>query len=53
MHRTFGYEERHNVIHFSSGTLKTGLHGFLQNCATLKKVCKKTSKKPALVRGVF
>jgi hypothetical protein len=40
-----------SVIYFSSGTLKTGLHGFLQNCASLKKVCKKTSKKPALVRG--
>ncbi|CAM6024147.1 unnamed protein product, partial [Sphagnum balticum] len=25
-------------------TLKTGLHGFLQNCARPKKVCKKTSK---------
>jgi hypothetical protein len=27
--------------------LKTGLHGFLQNCARLKKVCKKTSETSA------
>jgi len=37
-------------------TLETGLHGFLQNCARPKKVCKKTSETSAgqsSFRGLF
>jgi len=40
-------ENAQNVFHFfiqNWRILKTGMHGFLQNCARPKKVCKKTSE---------